>query len=83
MGLSILELVQNRFPFPGELPPVDLIMHISASEVSLLFDTGSITNPRGRSDDNDDIMLQPPRLEDEPDLDVPWSDAMKDFIALS
>jgi hypothetical protein len=39
MGLSILELVQNRFPFPGELPPVDLIMHISASEVGLLFRT--------------------------------------------
>lgn len=28
-------------------------------------------------------LLQPPQLEDEPDLDVPWSDAMKDFIALS
>jgi hypothetical protein len=34
-----------------------------------------------RSDDA--ITLQPPRLEDEPDLDVPWGDAMKDFIALS
>ncbi len=45
----------------------------------------SFWHPRGRSDDNDDddVMLQPPRLEDEPDLDVPWSDAMKDFIALS
>ncbi|KAH9953870.1 kinase-like domain-containing protein [Lactifluus volemus] len=56
-GLSILELVQNRFPFPGDLAPVDLIMHITTSE--------------------------PPRLEDEPDLDVPWSDAMKEFITLS
>ncbi|KAI0287452.1 kinase-like domain-containing protein [Russula brevipes] len=56
-GLSILELVENRFPFPGDLAPVDLIMHITTSE--------------------------PPQLEDEPDLDVPWSDAMKDFIALS
>jgi mitogen-activated protein kinase kinase len=33
MGLSILELVQNRFPFPSDLAPVDLIMHITASEV--------------------------------------------------
>ncbi|KAI0250176.1 kinase-like domain-containing protein [Lactifluus subvellereus] len=56
-GLSILELVQNRFPFPGDLAPVDLIMHITSSE--------------------------PPQLEDEPDLDVPWSDTMKNFIALS
>ncbi|KAH9961497.1 kinase-like domain-containing protein [Russula dissimulans] len=56
-GLSILELVQNRFPYPGDLAPVDLIMHITASE--------------------------PPKLEDEPDLDAPWSDAMKEFIALS
>ncbi|KAH9055441.1 Pkinase-domain-containing protein [Lactarius vividus] len=56
-GLSILELVQNRFPFPSDLAPVDLIMHITTSE--------------------------PPRLEDESDLDAPWSDTMKDFIALS
>lgn len=56
-GLSMLELVQNRFPFPGDLAPVDLIMHITTSE--------------------------PPQLDDEPDLDVPWSDTMKDFIALS
>ncbi|KAF8269228.1 kinase-like protein [Lactarius quietus] len=56
-GLTILELVQNRFPFPGDLAPLDLIMHITTSE--------------------------PPQLEDEPDLDAPWSDTMKDFIALS
>jgi len=56
-GLSILELVQNRFPFPSDLAPVDLIMHITTSE--------------------------PPFLEDEPDLDVPWSEPMKEFIALS
>lgn len=34
-GLSILELVQNRFPFPSDLAPVDLIMHITTSEVGL------------------------------------------------
>lgn len=32
-GLTILELVQNRFPFPGDLGPLELIMHITASEV--------------------------------------------------
>jgi len=50
-------MVQNRFPFPGDLGPLDLIMHITTGE--------------------------PPQLDDEPDLDVPWSDTMKDFIALS
>jgi hypothetical protein len=38
-GLSILELVQNRFPFPSDLAPVDLIMHITTSEVSFVADT--------------------------------------------
>ena len=33
MGLSILELVQNRFPFPADLGPLELIMHITTSEV--------------------------------------------------
>jgi hypothetical protein len=83
MGLSILELIPHCFPFPGKLLLVALIMHISASKVSLVFGTGSSTHPRGRSDDDDDVMLQPPRLEDELDLNVPWSDAMKDFITLA
>jgi mitogen-activated protein kinase kinase len=33
-GLSLLELVQNRFPFP-DLPPIDLILHITRGEVSV------------------------------------------------
>ena len=33
MGLSILVLVQNRFPFPRDLAPVNLIMHITARKV--------------------------------------------------
>jgi serine/threonine protein kinase len=36
-GLSILELVQNRFPYPSDLAPVDLIMHITTSEVGTEF----------------------------------------------
>ncbi len=32
-GLSMLELVQNRFPFPADLAPLDLIVHILTSEV--------------------------------------------------
>jgi mitogen-activated protein kinase kinase len=82
MGLSILELVQNRFPFPSDLAPVDLIMHITASEVGTRI---CCTVHVHDIDDRHAFyhVLQPPQLEDEPDLDAPWSDAMKDFIALS
>lgn len=34
-GLSLLELVQNRFPFPSDLPAIELMMYISASEVAV------------------------------------------------
>jgi len=37
-GLSLLELVQNRFPFPSDLPPIELMMYISASEPPRLED---------------------------------------------
>ena len=30
----MLELVQNRFPFPNDLPTIDLILHITKGEVS-------------------------------------------------
>ena len=33
-GISMLELVQNRFPFP-DLPPIELILHITRGEVRL------------------------------------------------
>lgn len=37
-GLSLLELVQNRFPFPNDLPAIELMMYISASEPPRLED---------------------------------------------
>ena len=82
MGLSILELVQNRFPFPSDLAPVDLIMHITAGEVRPFGQPSDLIT---RYCQNDVILitLWSPQLEDEHDLDSPWSDAMKDFIALS
>lgn len=40
-GLSILELLQNRFPFPKDLPPIDLMVHISESEPPRLEDEPS------------------------------------------
>ena len=32
-GLSLLELVQNHFPFSNDLPPIELMIHITQSEV--------------------------------------------------
>ena len=75
-GLSILELVENRFPYPSDLAPVDLIMYITTSEVGLFYVYVALMG-------SNISHGQPPLLEDEPDLDVPWSEPMKEFIALS
>lgn len=32
-GISLLELVQNRFPFPIDLPPIELMIYITQGEV--------------------------------------------------
>ncbi|KAJ3513839.1 hypothetical protein NLJ89_g2727 [Agrocybe chaxingu] len=53
-GITLLELVQNRFPFPSDVPTFEVILTISKSE--------------------------PPKLEDDPNAGVKWSDEMKDFI---
>ncbi|KAJ7772596.1 STE/STE7 protein kinase [Mycena maculata] len=37
-GISLLELVQNRFPFPADLPPIELMMYITAGEPPRLDD---------------------------------------------
>ncbi|KAJ6594147.1 kinase-like domain-containing protein [Mycena capillaripes] len=37
-GISLLELVQNRFPFPNDLPPIELMMYITANEPPRLDD---------------------------------------------
>jgi mitogen-activated protein kinase kinase len=36
-GLSLLELVQNRFPFPCDMPPIELMIYITQSEVRISF----------------------------------------------
>lgn len=37
-GISLLELVQNRFPFPNDLPPIELMMYITTGEPPRLED---------------------------------------------
>ncbi|KAF8973135.1 kinase-like domain-containing protein [Flammula alnicola] len=37
-GISLLELVQNEFPFPSDLPPIELMMYITTGEPPRLED---------------------------------------------
>ena len=32
-GISLLELVQNRFPYPSDLPPMEIVLMIRNGEV--------------------------------------------------
>ncbi|KAJ4001616.1 kinase [Lentinula boryana] len=41
-GISLLELVQNRFPFPNDLPPIELMMYITTGEPPQLENEGDI-----------------------------------------
>ncbi|KAJ7594017.1 STE/STE7 protein kinase [Mycena floridula] len=41
-GISILELVQNRFPFPSDLPPIELIFHITNADPPRLEDENGV-----------------------------------------
>jgi len=41
-GISLLELVQNRFPFPNDLPPIELMMYITHGEPPQLEDEGGV-----------------------------------------
>jgi mitogen-activated protein kinase kinase len=42
MGISLLELAQNRFPFPNELPPIELMVLITRGEPPRLEDEGGV-----------------------------------------
>ncbi|KAL0956369.1 hypothetical protein HGRIS_002517 [Hohenbuehelia grisea] len=41
-GISLLELVQNRFPFPNDLPPIELMMYITTCEPPRLEDEAEV-----------------------------------------
>jgi mitogen-activated protein kinase kinase len=42
-GISLLELVQNRFPFPSDLPPIELMIYITQGEPPRLEDDAGVT----------------------------------------
>ncbi|KAI4521040.1 kinase-like protein [Schizophyllum commune Loenen D] len=54
MGITLLELVMNRFPFPADLPAIELMMYITASEPPRLEDENGIV----WSDDMKDFIKQ-------------------------
>jgi mitogen-activated protein kinase kinase len=72
-GLSLLELVQNRFPFP-DLPPIDLILHITRGEPPKLEDEPGVT----WSDEMKNFIKQTLTIDDKlrptpkEMLDHPW-----------
>ncbi|KAJ6596667.1 kinase-like domain-containing protein [Mycena sp. CBHHK59/15] len=53
-GISLLELVQNRFPFPNDLPPIELMMYITHNEPPRLDDEPGVQ----WSDDMKDFIKQ-------------------------
>ncbi|KAJ7614041.1 Pkinase-domain-containing protein [Roridomyces roridus] len=53
-GISLLELVQNRFPFPADLPPIELLMYIAYEEPPQLEDSPGVQ----WSDDMKDFIKQ-------------------------
>ena len=45
MGLSVLELTQNAFPYPRDLAPFELMLHISQSTPPTLQDDPTLSTP--------------------------------------
>ncbi|KAH6914302.1 STE/STE7 protein kinase [Coprinopsis sp. MPI-PUGE-AT-0042] len=43
-GITLLELVQNRFPFPPDLPPIELMMYITNQEPPRLEDQEGVVS---------------------------------------
>lgn len=43
-GLSVLELVQNEFPYPRDLAPFELMLHISQNRPPVLEDDPTLPN---------------------------------------
>jgi len=44
-GLSILEFVQNEFPYPRDMAPFELMLHISQNDPPVLEDDSTLPNP--------------------------------------
>ncbi|KAL9711631.1 Protein kinase C signaling pathway involved MAPKK protein [Leucoagaricus gongylophorus] len=49
-GITLLELVQNRFPFPNDLPPIELMVYITRNEPPRLEDESGVQWTRDMKD---------------------------------
>jgi len=65
-GLSLLELVQNRFPFPNDLPAIELMMYISASEPPRLEDEEKVQWSSAMKDFIKDALVRDPETRPTP-----------------
>jgi mitogen-activated protein kinase kinase len=59
-GISLLELVQNRFPFPNDLPPIELMMYITHGEPPRLEDeAGVVWSPEMKDFIKQTLTMEP------------------------
>ncbi|KAA1476098.1 kinase-like protein [Dentipellis sp. KUC8613] len=73
-GLSLLELVQNRFPFAADLPPIELMIHVTQSEPPQLEDEAGVHWSDEMKDFIKETLRVDPALRPPPEemLAHPW-----------
>jgi len=73
-GLSLLELVQNRFPFSSDMPPIELMIYITQSEPPQLEDEGEVRWSDAMKDFIKETLRVDPALRPTPKemLDHEW-----------
>ncbi|THH31791.1 hypothetical protein EUX98_g2406 [Antrodiella citrinella] len=73
-GISLLELVQNRFPFPSDLADIELMMYITQNEPPELEDEEDISYSREMKDFIKVALTRNPAMRPTPKelLEHPW-----------
>ncbi|TFY74154.1 hypothetical protein EWM64_g9858 [Hericium alpestre] len=73
-GLSLLELIQNRFPFTADLPPIELMIHVTQSEPPQLEDEPGVRWSDEMKDFIKETLRVDPALRPPPKemLSHPW-----------
>lgn len=74
MGISLLELVQNRFPFSSDMPPIELMIYITQSEPPQLEDEADVRWSDAMKDFIKETLRVDPALRPTPKemLTHPW-----------
>ncbi|KAJ2914377.1 hypothetical protein MD484_g6028, partial [Candolleomyces efflorescens] len=73
-GISLLELVQNRFPFPTDVPPIELMMYITNGEPPTLEDEPGVQWSEEMKDFIKQSLIVDPQTRPTPKdmLNHPW-----------